>query len=199
MGEYQALEPTLDALVSGKRASPRRPVHLDAVVKAARGEFRGVLLDLSKDGALLSIPITELNLGTEGPLGPAEQFGVLEGHFRDSFDIHVPSCGVVAESQVVRLLVSMEHSEDLAMGCRFVQTLSPAQQAKLGLLDATDALTPWNEAILQHDLRWAADPARTRERTLLRRRRSRPRAAVAGLCDRARRAGRARTTVRGGP
>ena len=154
------LEGSLDALVSGKRASPRHDVSLPAVVKAVRGQFHARLLDLSLDGARVAIPIEELG-GTPGePLGPAEQFGLLEGHFRDSFDIHVPDAGVVMEAQVVRLVVTADDEDEVELGCRFVQSLTEGQQVKLGLQGGDDALLGWGEATLLHDIRWVADPAR---------------------------------------
>ena len=74
------LEGSLDALVSGKRASPRHAVRIAAVVKAARGEFEAQLMDLSLDGALVRIPIEELGGVPGEPLGPAEQFGPHMGY-----------------------------------------------------------------------------------------------------------------------
>lgn len=156
----QTVEGSLDALVSGKRASPRHAVNLSAVVKAVRGEFRARMIDLSMDGALVAIPLEELG-GTPGePLGPAEQFGLLESHFRDSFDIHVPAAGVVMEAQVVRLVVTADRDDEVGIGCRFVQSLTEAQQAKLGMDTGDDDLMGWGEATLLHDIRWSADPAR---------------------------------------
>ncbi len=159
MVDCHAAAGTLDALVSGKRASPRHAVRLDAQVRAARGEFPARVLDLSLDGALLSIPLGALGGEPGQPLGPAEQFALLEGHFRDSFDLHVPSCGVVMEAQVIRLLVTGEDSGALGLGCRFVVPLSDAQQAKLGILQSQDSeLLGWGEASLLHDIRLAARP-----------------------------------------
>lgn len=151
------MEGSLDALVSGKRESPRHRVAYEAIVKGARAEFPARMLDLSLDGALISIPLEALD-GTPGePLGPAEQFGLLEGHFREPFDIHVPSCGVVMEAQVVRLLVSADEGEDVSFGCRFAHTLTESQQRKLGLRrEDEDALMPWGEATLLHDIRCGA-------------------------------------------
>ena len=154
------VEGTLDALVSGKRASPRHAVSLAARVKAVHGAFEGRLLDLSIDGARVAIPVTELG-GTAGePLGPAEQFGLLERHFRDAFDIHVPSCGVAMEAQVVRLVVTAEDQDSVELGCRFVQSLTDHQQKQLGLPTHVEPLPAWGESLLLHDVRWAADPAR---------------------------------------
>ena len=51
------VEGSLDALVSGKRSSPRHAVELQAVVKAVRGSFHARVLDLSLDGARLSIAL----------------------------------------------------------------------------------------------------------------------------------------------
>lgn len=153
------VEGSLDALVSGKRASPRHAVALPAVVKAVRGEFPGHMLDLSLDGARITIAVEALG-GTPGePLGPAEQFGLLEGHFRDSFDIHVPSCGVAMEAQVVRLVVTADDEDSVELGCRFVQSLTENQQRKLGLRGDDDALLGWADATHVHDMRWVAKPA----------------------------------------
>jgi len=154
------LEGSLDALVSGKRASPRHAVRIAAVVKAARGEFEAQLMDLSLDGALVRIPIEELGGVPGEPLGPAEQFGLLEGYFRDSFDVHVPSCGVVVEAQVVRLVVTTDQDDEVELGCRFVHPLSEGQQVKLGMHADDAELMGWGEATLLHDIRWVADAAR---------------------------------------
>ena len=160
MDRGSTVEGNLDALVSGKRAAPRHAVELPALVKAIRGEFEARIVDLSIDGALVAIPLEALG-GTPGqPLGPAEQFGLLEGHFRDSFDVHVPDRGVVVEAQVVRLVVTAERDDEVELGCRFVQSLTEAQQAKLGMHADDDGLMPWGEATLLHDIRWVADPAR---------------------------------------
>lgn len=154
------VEGSLDALVSGKRSSPRHAVEFQAVVKAVRGSFHARVLDLSLDGARLSIALDELGGEPGKPLGPAEQFGLLEGHFRDSFDVHVPSAGVVMEAQVVRLVVTAEDEDEVELGCRFVQSLTEKQQRELGLHAESDELLGWNEATQLHDIAWIADTTR---------------------------------------
>lgn len=149
----------LDALVSGKRRVERRPVLLPARVRGVHAEFDGSVHDLSMDGALVRVPISTISDSDE-PLGPAEQFALLERHFRDSFDLQFTGSDVVVEAQVVRLLVTADDDGELALGCSFVQPLSEGQQRTLGLLDEDGGLPGWGEATLQHELRWSADPAR---------------------------------------
>lgn len=154
----------LDALVSGKRRVPRIVSRLPVRVKGVHDDFEGVVHDISVDGALVRIPIEEIAGAPSGPLGPAEQFALLERHFRDSFDLCFLSCDVIVEAQVVRLLVSSEdddlRSPELALGCRFVSPLTSVQQSALSVFGECPGLEAWGEAAAQHDLRWAADPAR---------------------------------------
>jgi len=149
----------LDMLVSGKRRVDRLPVRLPVSLRGVQGEFEGTVHDLSMDGALVHVPVAALS-GGEAPLGPAEQFALLERHFRDSFDLQFEGRDVVVEAQVVRLLVSPDAQVELALGCSFVHPLSEHQQTQLGLRDTSGDLLGWGEATLHHDLRWAADPAR---------------------------------------
>ncbi len=149
----------LDALVSGKRRVERRPVLLPARVRGVHAEFDGTVHDLSMDGALVRVPIHDISDAGQ-PMGPAEQFALLERHFRDSFDLQFTDCDVAVEAQVVRLLVTADDDGELALGCSFVQPLSEGQQRSLGLLDEHGDMPAWGEATLQHELRWSADPAR---------------------------------------
>ncbi len=154
----------LDALVSGKRRVPRIVSRLRIRVKGVHGDFEGMVHDISVDGALVRIPVSEIEGAPKGALGPAEQFALLERHFRDSFDLCFLSCDVIVEAQVVRLLVSSEedaHGEpELALGCRFVSPLTPAQQSAIRVFGECAELEAWGEAAARYDLRWAADLAR---------------------------------------
>lgn len=152
---------SLDALVAGKRAAPRLQVRIEARVKGLQGEYPCVIHDLSQDGALVAIPVAALGHESEEPLGPADQFALLEEHFRDSFDLQMTSCGVVVEAQVVRMVVTAEQTDDIALGCCFLEPLSEVQRQKLGLMDALDGeLASWGDATLAEPLTHAADPAR---------------------------------------
>ena len=152
----------LDALVSGKRRVPRVAVQLSARIKAAHGEFEASVHDLSPNGALVLVPVSELPDAPEGPLGPAQQFAVLEHHFRDSFDLSFVGRGIVVETQVVRMLVSADgpENEELALGCQFVSPLTARQQDQLGLLQSGSELESWGEAIARHEVYLTSDPAR---------------------------------------
>ncbi len=149
---------SLDALVSGKRRAARMPARLPVTLRGVQGEFAGTVRDLSMDGALVHVSVEALSGDTE-PLGPAGQFALLERHFRDSFDLAFEGCDVVAEAQVVRLLVSPADEVELALGCRFVEPLGEGQQRQLGLLGNAGGLLGWGEAALAYELRWAAHPA----------------------------------------
>jgi hypothetical protein len=160
MGGDTDIAGSLDALVAGKRATPRVPVRMAAVIRTAREELAAVVHDVSRDGALLGLPLSALCEG-DGPVGPAEQFALLERHFRESFDLLLPGQGVVVEAQVVRLVLTADASDALALGCCFVEPLGEEQQRALGLRDdEAGERASWGEATLEHGLRRVADPAR---------------------------------------
>ncbi len=154
----------LEALIAGKRRVPRTQVQLPVRVKGVHGEFEGEVHDISMDGALVRLPISGLTGSPDTPLGPAEQFALLERHFRDSFDLRFLSCEVIVEAQVVRLLVGtpeeISDEPQLALGCRFVSPLTVRQQEDLGLFGTGPGLEAWGEATARHAMRHASDPAR---------------------------------------
>ena len=161
MDPLPASAASLDALVAGKRAAPRRLVDVSARVKGLQGEYPAQIHDLSADGALISIPVRALGHEDGESLGPADQFALLEQHFRDSFDLVVPARGVVMEARVVRMVVSSADTDEVALGCCFIEPLTEAQQEKLGLIEMPAAgLVPWGEGTLTHPLTHAADPSR---------------------------------------
>ncbi|MDJ0520517.1 MAG: PilZ domain-containing protein [Planctomycetota bacterium] len=154
----------LDALVSGKRRVPRIVSRLPVRVKGVHGEFEGMVHDISVDGALVRIPVAEIDGAPSGPIGPAAQFELLERHFRDSFDLCFIPSDVIVEAQVVRLLVSSDEDEvsapELALGCRFVSPLTPRQQSQLDVFGDCPGLEPWGQAATRHDLCRAANPSK---------------------------------------
>jgi len=153
----------LDALVSGKRRTPRRAISLPVRLRGAHGEFVAVTFDVSKDGALLQMQDSELTGTGHGPLDAAEQFALTERHFRESFDIEFIDARVVVEAQLMRLSLGTNGTGTLGLGCRFVHPLGPKRLRAIGLLESDTDDEPqgdWEVAIALHDLRLRARAGR---------------------------------------
>jgi hypothetical protein len=142
----------LDALLSGKRLSRRRDVEMPVRIKAVRREFEALARDLSEGGVLLEVSHEELAGAPGAALGPAEQFDLIETHFRDSFDVQFTRQGVVVETTLVRMSVRPEAPNAVYFGCEFTHPLSEDLQSRLGVPIPHVGVPAWNKVPHLKDL-----------------------------------------------
>lgn len=131
MGPQATNADPLRTFLSGKRRHKRHQVSLAIEVSGRRTQFPGRCLDVSLGGALIAIP--EYHLDRAIGARSDGYLAVLDRELNDGFDVSFLHNGVVVEARLIRLSLGAGQGSMLKIGCEFVQPLTSAQLAQLGV------------------------------------------------------------------
>lgn len=163
MGDVAATrDDPLAAFLSGKRASPRHLVSLDAVLLGPEVEVPVRLVDVSIGGTLIAI--REVDMPGCDLDDPMRHLAVIERHFRDGFDLRILEAGVVVEADLIRLTLRPGEEGSVFLGCRFRAPLSKRQQHELGIAaeEMQDVDMAWDQDFVSSGPSWVPGPGSTR-------------------------------------